>query len=204
MGKDKAASTGPRAHDEQSGTQQDCCGTTCSLGEVQGAAEEGSVKVLPSEQKERERDFFPLSFCFCDLVVLRVHGSPAVDLVPDEPQLRRNPVDISDLAGVARIAGGKAALCPEDRGKGSIEIAVEKSCFGFNKGRQVVEEMPRHAIDGKTPKQHRAPQLRKASILDRLSVRVGRNYFSEKILRGTLRLIVVCVRHRVYKPSLSV
>ena len=31
-------------------------------------------------------------------------------------------MDISDLAGVARIARGKAALRPQDRGEGSIEV----------------------------------------------------------------------------------
>jgi antitoxin (DNA-binding transcriptional repressor) of toxin-antitoxin stability system len=47
---------------------------------------------------------------FAELVVLRVHGGPAADLVAHKPQLRRDAVDISDLAGVARIARGKAAL----------------------------------------------------------------------------------------------
>jgi hypothetical protein len=61
MGKDKSVGPRTRAHNEQSRTQQDCCGAAGSLGEVQGAAEEGSVTLVRSEQKERERDFVPLS-----------------------------------------------------------------------------------------------------------------------------------------------
>ena len=78
-----------------------------------------------TEQKERERGVFPLSFVFAELVVLRKHGGPAANLVAHKPQVRRDAVDISDLAGVARIARGKAALRPQDRGEGSVEVAVE-------------------------------------------------------------------------------
>jgi hypothetical protein len=60
MGQDKAGETNIRADNEPSSTQQDCCGTTRSLGKGEAAAE-GGVTVVPSEQKERERDFVPLS-----------------------------------------------------------------------------------------------------------------------------------------------
>ena len=36
--------TNIRAHHEPSSTQQDCCGTARSLGEVEGSAEEGGVR----------------------------------------------------------------------------------------------------------------------------------------------------------------
>ena len=83
-------------------------------------------------------------------------------------------------------------------------IAVENGRFGFNEWRKVVEEVPRHAIDGQTPKQCRAIEFREKPIFERFRVRVGRNYVAEKLFGGALRLGVVCVRHRVYKPSLSV
>jgi hypothetical protein len=156
-----------------------------------------------TEQKEREREFFPALFIvFAELVVLRVHGGPAADLVSDEPQLRRDAVP--DLAGVARIARGKAALCPDDRGEGSIEVAVEQRSFGFNERPKVVEEMPRHTVDRQPPKHNARVEFGEKPIFERFRVRVGRNYFAEKVLGGALRLLVVCVRHRVNKPSLSV
>ena len=42
------------------------------------------------------------------------------------------------------------------------------------------------------------------SVLDGLSVRVGRNAFAEKLFEGILRIGVVYLRHRLNKPSLSV
>ena len=141
MGKDKAASTGTRAHHEQSRTQQDCCGTTCSLGEVQGTAEEGSVTLVDPSKKKESRSFSRSLVIFADLVILRVHGSPPTDLVPDEPQLRRDLIDISDLACVTRIAGGKAALCPEDRGKGFIEVDAEELRFSLSEWPKIVKKI---------------------------------------------------------------
>jgi hypothetical protein len=81
VGKDKTSVNNTRAHNEPSRTQKDCCGTACSLGEVEGAAKEGGVKVLPSEQKGREREFVPFSFYCGELVVLPVHDGQAADLV---------------------------------------------------------------------------------------------------------------------------
>jgi hypothetical protein len=53
MGKDKAVSTGTRAHDEPSCTQQDCCGAARSLGKDEGTAKEGSLDTeRPSKKKE--------------------------------------------------------------------------------------------------------------------------------------------------------
>ena len=44
-------------------------------------------------------------------------------------------------------------------------------------------------------------ELREESIFDPLLVGVGRDYFAEKLVRGALRLLVVCVRHRVYNSK---
>jgi hypothetical protein len=129
--------------------------------------------------------------------------SSRTDFVSHQPQFRRDAVDISDLTRVARITCRKAALRAEDGGEGSIEVAVEEGRFGLNEGRKVVEEVLRHAIDRQAPKQCGAIELRKESIFDPLLVGVGRDYFAENLVRGALRLLVVCVRHRVYKPSLS-
>jgi hypothetical protein len=113
-------------------------------------------------------------------------------------------VDISDLAGVPRVARGEAALRPQDRGEGSIKVAVEQRGFGFNERQKLVEEMARHAIDREPPKNNSRGEFDKKSIIQRLRVSVGRNYFAEELVRLALRLMIVCVRHRVYKPSLSV
>jgi len=127
--------------------------------------------------------------------VLRVHGGPATDLVSDKPELRRHDVDVADLPGVSGVARREAALRAEDGGKGSMEIAVETGRFGLHERRKVVEEVPRHAINRQSAKQYGAIELRQESILDRLGVRVGVDYFAEEIVRA-LWLWVVCVRHR--------
>src|SRR5216684_486373 len=117
--------------------------------EAGGAGKRGRQEcrlILPSKKKESGSSSRSL-VVFADLVVFRVHGGPAADLVADEPQLRRDLVDISDLAGVVRIARGEAALCSEDRGEGSIEVAAKGRSFGFNEWPKVVEEMPCHAVD---------------------------------------------------------
>jgi hypothetical protein len=45
MGEDKThGGTDESAHNEPSCTQQDCCGTARSVGEVEGAAKEGGVR----------------------------------------------------------------------------------------------------------------------------------------------------------------
>jgi hypothetical protein len=52
--------------------------------------------------------------------------------------------------------------------------------------------------------QGRGMELREESIFDPLLVRVGRDYFAEKLVRMALRGdLVVRVGHRVYKPSLN-
>jgi hypothetical protein len=43
--------------------------------------------------KKESGRFFRLSFCRSELVVIRVHGSPAADFVSDKPELRRDAVD---------------------------------------------------------------------------------------------------------------
>jgi hypothetical protein len=68
----------------------------------------------------------------------------------------------------------------------------------------VVEEMRGDAVDRQPPKHNARVELSEKSIFQRFRVRVGRDYFAEKLFGGALRLLVVCVRHRVYKPSLSV
>src|SRR2546425_6475190 len=85
-----------------------------SGGAGQRARQESRL-ILPSKKKE-SGGFSRSLVVFAELVVLRVHGGPAANLVAHKPQLRRHAVDIPDLAGVARIARGKVALCPEDRG----------------------------------------------------------------------------------------
>ena len=156
-------------------------------------------------KRKRAGDFFPLSCCFCGpLVVLRKHGGPAADLVAHEPQLRRDAVNIPDLAGVARIARGKAALCPKDGPEGSVEVPSKERSFGFNERPKVFEEVRRNAVDRQSPEHNARVEFGKRSIFERLRVRAGRNYFAAKLFGGALRLLVVCVRHRVYKPSLSV
>jgi len=112
-------------------------------------------------------------------------------------------VDISDLAGVVRVARGKGALRPQDRGEGSIEVAVEQRGFGFNERQKLVEEMARHAIDREPPKNNSRGEFDNKSVIQRLRISVGRNYLAEELVRLALRLFVVCVRHRVNKPSLS-
>src|SRR5712692_11681133 len=62
--------------------------------------------------------------------------------------------------------------------------------------------MPCHAVDREPLKQNARVELGEKSIFHRLRVRVGRNYFAEKILGGALRLVVVCVRHRINNPAL--
>jgi hypothetical protein len=67
MGEGKAGGVNTRAYDEPSSAQQDCGGTACSMGEVEGTAEEGGLDTT-AEQKEREREFSPALF-FCYLPV---------------------------------------------------------------------------------------------------------------------------------------
>ena len=71
------------------------------------------------------------------------------------------------------------------------------------KGLKIVEGMTGHAIDGESAKHCRHVKLDEESIFEPLRVRVGVYYLAEEIV-GALRLWVVCVRHRVNKPSLSV
>jgi hypothetical protein len=91
-------------------------------------------------------------------------------------------VDISDLAGVARISRGKVALCPEDRGEGSVEVAVKQRCFGFNERSKVLDEMRGNAVKRQAVKHNSRVEFAEKSIFDRMGVRVGRNYVTEKIL----------------------
>jgi len=45
----------------------------------------------------------PLPFLLAEvLVVLRVHGGPAAYLVTDQPEVRRDAIDVADLPDVAR------------------------------------------------------------------------------------------------------
>ena len=111
---------------------------------------------------------------------------------------------VADLPGVSGVALGEAALRPEDRSEGSIEISVEQGRFRFDEGLKVVEEVPRHAVDKKPPERDSSAEFDKESVLNGFGVRVGRNDFPEELVRLALRLLVVCVRHRVNKPSLSV
>jgi hypothetical protein len=60
MGEDKTHNVNARTYNEPICKKKDCCGTTRSLGEVEGIAEEGSVEILQSEQ-EREQEFFSRS-----------------------------------------------------------------------------------------------------------------------------------------------
>jgi hypothetical protein len=68
----------------------------------------------PDEFQQKESGTLPLFFCAPELVVLRVHGGPAADLVADEPQVRWDAVYVSDLPGVSGVAPGKGALRPQD------------------------------------------------------------------------------------------
>src|SRR5437660_1233724 len=89
----------------------------------------------------------PLSFCMPELVVLRVHGRPAPDLVSNKPELRRNGVNVPDLPGVPRVSLGEAALRFQDRGECSAKVSIKEGRLSLDKRLKVVKEVPRHAID---------------------------------------------------------
>jgi hypothetical protein len=187
MGKDETVGTGTRAHDEQSSTQQDCGGTAGALGEVQGAAEEGGVTLVRSEAK-KESGTLSRSL-FAELVVLRKHEGQSPDFVRDEPQILApvvcGPPAVIDFDGEHVLHGlGKRT----DVGQADSHLFCE-----------MVKDRAGDAIDPAG-----AGKGDKDPVLDSLSVRVGRNDFPEEFVRLTLGLVVVCVRHRVYKPSLGV
>jgi hypothetical protein len=64
----------------------------------------------------------------------------------------------------------------------SVEVPVEQRGFGLNERPKVVEEMTRHAVDRQSPKHDACVEFGEKSIFQRVGVRVGRNYFAEKIL----------------------
>jgi hypothetical protein len=86
VGKDKADVINTCAHNEPICTQQDCCGATGSLGQGKATAgEEGCVGDVPIPAKIKESGGFSRSLYFAKLVVLRVHGGPAANLVARKP-----------------------------------------------------------------------------------------------------------------------
>ena len=139
------------------------------------------------------------------LVVLQIHRSPAVELVPDKPEVRRDANDIADFPGVVGRPLGKAALRLEDRGESPPEAAVESGGFRFDKWSEVVKEVPRHPIDGKPLETDPGElgEVHEESVLDPLRVSVDAYGRAEEVFEALSLSGRVRVRHRVCKPSLN-
>jgi len=83
----------------------------------------------------------PLPFLLAEvLVVLRVHGGPAAYLVTDQPEVRRDAIDVADLPGVARVALGEGTLCSQNRGECPAKVPIEEVRLSLNTGLKIVEE----------------------------------------------------------------
>jgi hypothetical protein len=163
-----------------------------------------NLKIRVRAKRKRAGVFPALFILLPGLVVLRVHGGPTADLISNKPELRRNAVYVADLPGVSGVALGEGALGTQDRGKGSAKVSFEEERLSLNNGRKIVKEVTCHTVNREFLKPSWRVELDENSILKRLGVRVGVDYFAEGFVGLALRLLVVNVRHRVNKPSLSV
>jgi len=152
------------------------------------------LQKTPSK-KERAREIFsPTLFLRRTLVILRVHGRPAADLVPDEPEFRRDAVDIADLSGIAGIALGKTALRLEDRGQRLVEVAVEESGLAVYERLQIIEEVPGHTVHREPEEGDVRPDFDEDAVVEGFAVGVGRNDLPEEIVKSGRSVVL---GHRV-------